>query len=82
MGLSQNIKFSARRDDVIKILDVLEFNKQGDEFYVYTTDGCKIEVYVTSFGLHIHRSGNYFEELGKLVEGLGNITSSITIEDE
>jgi hypothetical protein len=41
----------------------------------------KIELKIIEEGIYIHRADNYFEDLGKLIEGLGNISKSITIED-
>lgn len=52
------------------------------KLYTKRNDSFKIELAIEPWGLYIHRSGEYYYELGLLIEALGRITGSITIEDQ
>ncbi len=81
MGLAQLIKFKAHNDELEKLILSLEYEKTDNANYIIENSDKKIELQIVEEGIYIHRAGNYFEDLGKLIEGLGNISESITIED-
>ena len=88
MGLAQNILFEYdNKNEVENFLndfckDFLS-EKQGD-LYIITSDGnnkFKFEIAIEDNGLYTHRSGQYFEFLGILVEQLTGEFGKIEIED-
>lgn len=81
MGLAQTIKFQYKKEDLEDLLLSLEYEKIKDDFYRKLIPGMDIEIKIIDEGIYIHRSGKYFEDLGKLIDGLGRITVEITIED-
>jgi ABC-type uncharacterized transport system substrate-binding protein len=81
MGLAQLIKFKSNNEELEKLILSLEFDKIDSSNFIIDNSEKKIELKIIEEGIYIHRAGNYFEDLGKLIEGLGNISESITIED-
>jgi hypothetical protein len=81
MGLPQLIKFKANDEEIVNLILSLEFEKINKTNFIIDNSEKKIELKIIEEGIYIHRAGNYFVDLGKLIEGLGNISKSITIED-
>src|ERR1051325_3228826 len=81
MGLAQKIIFKHKGEDLTKVLDELGYKATG-KLYVKRDESFQIELAIEPYGLHIHRAGQYFYELGLLLETLGNIAERITIEDK
>lgn len=81
MGLAQNIKFIYNKEDLEKLLLQLGYSSEG-KLFIKENDAVRIELAVEDYGLYIHRSHEYIYDFGLLVEALGNITCSITIEDQ
>ena len=80
MGLAQKIRFNYKNDELIKVLENIGFLRV-DNGYAITTNDVDFFIAIEDYGLYSHRSGSYYEILGTLIEALGYITTSITIED-
>ena len=82
MGLAQFIYFKSSQEDLIKLLKELGYEMLEDGSFNKQKSEMSIEIRIIERGIYIHRSGDYFEELGILIENLGSIASSIAIEDQ
>lgn len=80
MGFSQYLRFDYKEKELVELLMNLDFKKE-DKLFIYRNEDVLFEVAIENYGLYSHRSGNYFEILGKLVESIGDISTSLTIED-
>jgi hypothetical protein len=87
MGLSQNISFKYKDTRTLE-----SFIKEFDAQYVITKEGGSFkitdaknsfifEIYLEPFGLYTHRSGEYFQFFGVLIENLSGEFGVVEIED-
>ena len=88
MGLAQKIQFHHSSSvEVEKFISnfcqSFPFEKVGDLFILSSPNNSsyRIELAVENYGLYIHRSGNYFEILGKLIEEVTGKFGKVIIED-
>ncbi|MBL1212219.1 MAG: hypothetical protein HND52_02580 [Ignavibacteriae bacterium] len=81
MGLRQQLRFEYKEDDLTKLLKDIGYVKSG-LLFIKKENNFEVELGIEPYGLYIHRSGNYFEEFGFLIESLGNITTEIGIVDQ
>jgi hypothetical protein len=89
MGLAQIIQFqypnTAKLEKFISEF-CRDFNlkKEGNMFIISSLNGddYKIELAIENYGLYIHRSGNYFEIFGQLIEAISGKFGKTIIEDE
>ncbi len=88
MGLSQNIRFQYdSREALEAFLQSLEdpfVVKRNREAFTITepSQSFTFEIWIEPFGLYTHRSGEYFQFLGILVETLVGEYGPVEIEDQ
>ncbi len=81
MGLAQLINFKSSNEDIIDVLMRLDY-KSTDKINFYKKNyEMTVEIKIIETGIYIHRSGEYFKEIGMLIEAIGNIASELTISD-
>ena len=81
MGLAQTFQFKCDRTELEELLLRLEYNKIDQDRFGKSRTGMQIDIKITQEGLIMHRSGDYFEDLGMLVEAIGEISSKLSISD-
>ena len=87
MGLAQIIQFqypnTAKLEKFIsEFCHDYYLKKDGNMFIVSSLkDDYQIELVIENYGLYIHRSGNYFEIFGQLIEAISGKFGKTTIED-
>lgn len=88
MGLSQKISFEySERDDIEKFINEVfqaqNIRKENQLFTITPKESGEfiIELAIEDYGLYIHRSGEYFEMFGILLEQITGKFSKATIED-
>ena len=89
LGLTQHIKLQDKvtKEQASLFLDdlcsELQFEKRTEKWIVRSMQGKRMifEIVVTDCGFYTHRSGDYFEFLGFLIEQLTEKFGTIWIED-
>ena len=88
MGLSQKIHFQHVDQDEVenfinRFCESIDCEKKDNLFILSSAgdNGYRIELAVENYGLYIHRSGNYFEIFGMLLEEITENFGKTTIED-
>jgi hypothetical protein len=88
MGLSQKLHFQYSNFDEIEDF-IKEFGEsyhleRKDNLFIISSkeaDSFIVELAIEDYGLYIHRSGNYFEILGMLLEEITGKFGKTTLED-
>ena len=88
MGLAQKLHFQYSSPDEIEeflkeFSESFHLQKKGNLLIISSNDADDfiIELAIEDYGLYIHRSGNYFEIFGMLIEELTGKFGKTTIED-
>lgn len=88
MGLSQKIHFQYSNHDEIEefikeFAESFHLERKDDLLIISSKDagGFIVELVIEDYGLYIHRSGNYFEIFGMLLEEITGNFGKTTIED-
>jgi hypothetical protein len=84
MGLAQKFYFEYEKvNDIEKILIGLSTHKSNNLWIIseYNQRVMLVECGIEDYGLYMHRSGDYFEIVGILVETLTGAFGKISSED-